>query len=279
LTFKFTSIASYPAPVRLGIFLLALLLIWLPFALPIYHWLNEDSNLATIVTMGLMFCEFLFLLRFWNQKVYQNPYWLKVYGLVWSRQNGIELINGLSIGLLSVFGLFAIAAIFGWVIIKSSSIFLLRIVIEGLISALGIALAEELLLRGWLLDELKRDYATKIVLISNAFIFALVHFFKPLEEIVRTFPTFPALFILGLILVWAKRSCSGRLGICIGIHGGLIWGYYILNVGQLLEYTGQVSPWITGVDNNPIAGMMGLVFLGILAVWMRKKAAKKIDFQ
>ncbi|NJO93439.1 MAG: LPXTG cell wall anchor domain-containing protein, partial [Hydrococcus sp. RM1_1_31] len=70
---------------------------------------------------------------------------------------------------------------------------------------------------------------------------------------------------------------ADRLGICIGIHGGLVWGYYILNVGRLLDYTGKVSPWITGVDNNPIAGMMGLVFLGILAVWMRKRAARKIS--
>jgi uncharacterized protein len=60
----------------------------------------------------------------------------------------------------------------------------------------------------------------------------------------------------------------------IGIHAGLVWAYYIFNIGQLLEYRDRVSPWITGIDNNPIAGAMGLLFLGILAGWMRKKAKK-----
>jgi LPXTG-motif cell wall-anchored protein len=90
--------------------------------------------------------------------------------------------------------------------------------------------------------------------------------------VVRTLPTFPALVLLGLTLVWAKRSSGGRLGLSIGLHAGLVWAYYILNVGQLVQYSNNVSPWITGVDNNPIAGLMGLLFLSVLAVWMRKRS-------
>jgi hypothetical protein len=274
LSFHLTRIAAYPAPVRLGIFILAWLLIWLPLAIPLYQLLKHDSNLATILTMGLMFIEFLVLLRFWNQKVYQNSNWLKHYGLTWTRQNKIDLLNGLSLGFLFTLGLFILESILGWVVIKTPSVFLLKIVLEGLISALGIGLVEELLFRGWLLDELEKDYASNIVLWLNALIFALLHFFKSIEEIIRTFPTFPALILLGLTLVWAKRSCSQRLGMCIGIHAGLFWAYYILDVGQLLQYTGQVSPWITGIDNNPIAGAMGLVFLSILALWMKHRTAR-----
>jgi hypothetical protein len=62
-----------------------------------------------------------------------------------------------------------------------------------------------------------------------------------------------------------------RLGICIGIHGGLVWGYYILNVGNLLQYTKTVPDWITGIDGNPIAGILGLIFLYLLLVWMTPK--------
>jgi LPXTG-motif cell wall-anchored protein len=60
----------------------------------------------------------------------------------------------------------------------------------------------------------------------------------------------------------------------MGLHAGLVWGYYILNVGQLVQYSNQVSPWITGVDRNPIAGVMGLLFLGTLAFWMRKRVGQ-----
>ena len=51
------------------------------------------------------------------------------------------------------------------------------------------------------------------------------------------------------------------LGISIGIRAGLVWGYYIVNVGQLIEYTNQVPVWVKGINGNPIAGVMGLVFL------------------
>jgi uncharacterized protein len=276
VTLDLTRITSYPAPARLGIFILALLLSWLPFAIPIYvSLIKYDPNLTTILTMGLMFVAFLILLRFWNQKVYQNPHWLKGYGLEKTRKNGIDLVNGLSIGFVFTLGLFILEAFLGWVIIKPPSVFLLKLIGEGLISGLGIGLVEEFFFRGFLLDELEQDYSPNIVLWANALIFALLHFLKPIEEIIRTFPTFPALILLGLTLVWAKRSCSQRLGMCIGIHAGLVWGYYILNVGQLLKYTNKVSPWITGIDNNPIAGAMGLVFLGILALWMKKRAAIK----
>ncbi|MGK7877452.1 MAG: lysostaphin resistance A-like protein [Xenococcaceae cyanobacterium] len=266
----FNRIALYPAPVRLGIFLLALLLIWLPVAVPIYLLLSSDPNSVTILSMGLLFIEFLFLLRFWGKNVYKQPQLLKGYGLEWTRQNGIDLLNGLSIGLLFTLGLFCLEGILGWVEFKTPSVVLLRVIGEGLLSALGIGLAEELVFRGWLLDELQRDYSAKTVLWANAIIFALLHFLKPLEEVIRTFAKFPALILLGLTLVWAKRSRRNCLGICIGLHAGLFWGYYILDVGQLVQYTQKVSPWITGVDGNPLAGVMGLLFMGILAVWMRK---------
>jgi hypothetical protein len=140
-----------------------------------------------------------------------------------------------------------------------------------LVSALGIGFAEELVFRGWLLDELQRDYSARASLWADAAIFAALHFLKPLSEAIRTLPAFPGLLLLGLTQVWAKRSSGGLLGLPIGIHAGLVWGYYILNVGKLVKYSEQVSPWITGVDGNPIAGVMGLLFLSLLAFWMRKR--------
>ena len=133
---------------------------------------------------------------------------------------------------------------------------------------MGVGLAEELVFRGWLLDELERDYSPKVSLCADAVIFAILHFIKPLSEMIRTLPQFPGLVLLGLTLVWGKRSHKNNLGISIGLHGGLVWGYYIINVGKLVQYSDRVSPWITGVDSNPIAGLMGLFLLSILGFWM-----------
>jgi hypothetical protein len=121
------------------------------------------------------------------------------------------------------------------------------------------------------LDELQRDYSQRVSLWADAILFAALHFLKPLSEMIRTLPGFPGRLLLGLTMVWAKRSSGGLLGLPIGLHAGVVWGYYIINVGKLVEYSGQISPWITGVDGDPLAGVMGLMFMGVLAFWMRKR--------
>jgi uncharacterized protein len=255
------------------LFLIALLLVWLPLAAPISLFLSHDPNFVTILTMGLLFGQFLWLLRWWGKHVYRQPQLLNYYGLKGTRQNGLDLLKGLSIGLLFVFGLFALEGLLGWLEFQTPQPGLPRLIVEGLVSALGIGFAEELVFRGWLLEELQRDYRPKTALWADAIIFAGAHFIKPLAEVIRTFPGFPGRLLLGWALVWAKRSSGGLLGLPIGLHAGLVWGYYIINVGKLVQYSDRVSPWITGVDGDPVAGVMGLLFLGVLAVWMRKRAA------
>ncbi|MBD1928946.1 CPBP family intramembrane metalloprotease [Trichocoleus sp. FACHB-90] len=256
---------------RLGLFVLSLLSIWLPLAAPIYIFV-KDSNLATILTMGLLFVEFLLLLRFWGQNVYQQSNLLRSYGLQGTRRNGLEILSGLGVGVIITFSLFWLEGLLGWLVWQSPTVVLPRLVVEGLASALGIGLAEELVFRGWLLDELERDYRPGVVLWADVLIFALLHFLKPPAEILRTLPGFPGLILFGLTLVWAKRGSKGRLGLSIGLHAGMVWGYYIINVGQMVQYSGRVSDWITGVDKNPLAGAMGLMFLGVLALLMRMRS-------
>ena len=225
--------------------------------------------------MGILFVEFIFLLRWWGKRVYYQPQVIESYGLEFTRSNGIHFLNGLSLGLLLTLSLFILEGIFGWLKFSNPTVSLGRVVAEGFLSAVLIAAAEELVFRGWILAELERDYGQKISLWLNSAIFAILHFIKPIPEIIRTFPQFPALVLLGLTLVWAKRSQRGRLGLPIGIHGGLIWGYYIINVGELITYTNQVSPWVTGVDKNPLAGGMGLLFLSILAWYIGHKKIRE----
>lgn len=252
--------------------MLALLVLWLPLAAPIY-WLGRDPNAISIFTMLLLYGEFIFWLQLWGKNVYRQRQILQYYGLVNVRRNWLALGLGLGSGLIAVFCLFAVEGWLGWVVWQRG--FLLRIILEGFVVAIAVSFAEELVFRGWLLDELERDYSLSIALWVNAVLFALLHFIKPLAEIVRTLPQFPALVLLGLTLVWAKRWQKNRLGLSIGLHAGLIWGYYIINVGQLIKYSGQVPDWITGVDRNPLAGVMGGLMLGAIALWMRAKTLTK----
>ncbi|MCV3216709.1 CPBP family intramembrane metalloprotease [Plectonema radiosum NIES-515] len=268
---NFLRLSQYPAPVRLGIFILALLLLWLPIAAPI-RLLVRDDNLVTILTMPLLYVEFILLLRLWGKKVYKQTQILRHYGLERTPQNAIDLLRGLAIGLINILILFGVEGLLGWLVWQKPSIFLLRVILEGLIVALAYGFAEELLFRGWLFDELQRDYNLRVVIWATAVIFAVSHFIKPLPEIIRTSPQFFGLLLLALFLVCAKRWRRGRLGLSIGLHAGLLWGYYIINVGQLTKYSGVVPDWVTGVNRNPLAGLMGLVLLAVLALWMERKS-------
>lgn len=263
-------IGKFSAPVRLIIFIGALAVLWLPFALLIYWLLKEDPNLASILTMALLFVELLFFWQVWGRVIHDESNIFARYGLVKSRRNAREFLQGLGIGFWVCLGLFITEALFGWIEVVNPGTNLIRIATEGLLSAFGIALAEELLFRGWLLDELQRDYGKKTCIVVTALVYAIAHFFRPIEEIIRIAITFPALVLLGIALVLAKYKYCDRLGICIGIHAGLVWGYYIVNVGQLIEYTNQVPVWVTGIDGNPIAGVMGLVFLSGLTWIIRR---------
>ena len=228
-----------------------------------------------ILTLPVLYGAFILLLRLWGKYVYRRSRLLQEYGLDKTRQNGRELLIGLGIGVAGVLGLFLVEGWLGWLWWRQSQILLgqvllWRFVAEGLIVALAYGFAEELLFRGWLLDELQRDYSPRIALWVNAFIFAALHFIKPQSEIIQTLPQFPALVLLGLTLVWAKRRGNGRLGLPIGLHAGLIWGYYAIAVGQMVQYNDRVSEWLTGIDRNPLAGGMGMLFLGAIGLGVRR---------
>lgn len=284
---ELTRLADSPAPLRLVTFVVVLLLLWVPLAAPIY-WLLTDQNLISIVTMTLLYFEFIGLVRWWGQWVYQQSQILRRYGLQFTQQMGRELLQGMAIAYSTLFVMFGLEGVLGWLQWQAPSWQLLRIIPEGCLVALGIGFAEELFFRGWLLDELERDYRPQTSLWANSLIFASLHFIKPLAEILRTWTNFPALVLLGMTLVWAKRSTRshpyspdpnveaeqksrgyGRLGLPIGLHAGLVGGYYIVNVGQLMQYSGRVPAWITGIDGNPLAGVMGLGFLSFLAIAMK----------
>ncbi|WP_414561958.1 MULTISPECIES: lysostaphin resistance A-like protein [unclassified Anabaena] len=267
-------LAQRPVLMRLGYFVVSLLLLWLPLATPIYL-LVSDSNLVSILTMVLLYTQFIFLLKLWGKNVYQQPRILQKYGLEITRKNAVDLLSGLALGLINILILFGLQGLLGWLVWQQPQVFLLKIILEGLIVSLGVGFAEELLFRGWLLDELQRDYSQSASLWINAVVFAALHFIKPLDVIMRIIPQFPTLILLGLTLVWGKRWRRGRLGLPIGLHGGLVWGYYIINVGNLIEYSGQVPDWVTGVDQNPLQGVMGLAFMAVLAVLMWGRANTK----
>ena len=94
----------------------------------------------------------------------------------------------------------------------SSDTPILRNLLEGLLVGIGVGLAEELIFRGWLLFEFDPDYAAPVALWVNAGIFAIAHYLRPLSEIIKTWPQFVGLCLLGAALVWARRVPTRQIG-------------------------------------------------------------------
>jgi uncharacterized protein len=279
-------IKNYPAPGRMCSFLLVLVLLWLPGLVLIYsgfmaaHQNLEDpgtKNLLSILTMGLLAIEFIALLPWWGRKVYQHSNIYSRYGLVFSRQNGILLIQGLAIGSTFAFALFVTEGLFGWLTWQPPRLSIPQLALEGTATALGTAFAEGLLFRGWLIDELDRDYQPRASVIIGAVFFAICHFLKPIQAILESYPQFPGLCVLGWILVIVKRQNRNLLGMSIGLHAGMVWAYYIIHVGNMVKYSGKVGEWVTGIYGNPLSGLLGLFFLGILALLLAKFAGRVSD--
>ncbi|MEO1404782.1 MAG: CPBP family intramembrane glutamate endopeptidase, partial [Cyanobacteria bacterium J06635_1] len=71
---------------------------------------------------------------------------------------------------------------------------------------------------------------------------------------------------------WQRNRTN--LGLPIGLHAGLVWGYYLANVGDLTQLTGRVPAWVTGIDGNPLAGLVGLTMLSRLAAILAQAAGQ-----
>jgi uncharacterized protein len=275
-------VKNYPAPGRIIAFLLVLIVFWLPGAAIIYGCFiggNQNledpgvKNLLTILTGGLLGVEFIAFLPWWGKRVYGCVNLFSRYGLVFGRENGLLLLKGLAIGLTLTFSLFITQGLFGWLIWQSPSLPIPQLILEGSATALGVGLAEELGFRGWILDELEQDYSPKVAATANAGLFAISHFLKPISVILESLPQFPGLYLFATVVVIAKRKHRHLLGISIGLHAGMVWGYYIIKVGNMVKYSGSVSEWLTGVNGHPLSGLLGIIFLSILAIALSKLPA------
>ncbi|MEO1348097.1 MAG: type II CAAX endopeptidase family protein [Cyanobacteria bacterium J06635_15] len=276
------AIARQSAPIRIVVFLGLLLLIWLPFAAPI-QWLawRLNSDQIPLIALGILYVEFLLLLRVWRQELYHEPHPLYRCGFKVSRRFMRLALQGFAMGCLGVAVLFGVEVLLGWATLAAPGRSLLGLALEGLVTAIAVGFCEELFFRGWLLIELEQDYGPFGALVVSSGLFAIAHYIRPLAVILATWPQFLGLYLLGITLVWAKRASRSpryvqqtkrigeSLGAPMGLHAGLVWSYYVVNVGSLIDYSPAVSLWIVGIDGNPLAGLLGIILLGAIAIYFR----------
>ena len=150
-----------------------------------------------------------------------------------------------------------------------------RITTGDLANAIALMLlvgfAEELLFRGWLWGELELLTGRQRAIGIQAAVFALVHPWYQLPP-VEAIALLVGLVLLGLALALQRRADNGMLWGSIGLHGGLVGGWFALQAG-LITLPGTSPTWLLGAGGanpNPISGLLGWAGLGAFILIRRR---------
>ena len=159
-----------------------------------------------------------------------------------------------------------------WLGILSSEILL-----NCLLLIVGIGFAEELVFRGWLLEELKIQYGFNKAIILQALVFSIVHigFDMPFWQMISILF---GLFLLGILLSLLRIKDNNSLWGCAGLHGGLVGIWFLTNNG-LINISKEAPGWLVGygtANTNPLGGLYGILLLLICCIFSFLKFKNKI---
>ena len=145
------------------------------------------------------------------------------------------------------------------------------LLLNGLLLLAGVGFAEELLFRGWLWGELELQFGARRALLLQALIFALLHPWYRAPGL-EGLGLLGGLILLGLVLALQRRADAGSLWGAIGLHGGLVGGWFLVQKGLLQISQAAPAWWVGpgGSDINPIGGLIGWIGLGAL-LWVRRR--------
>jgi hypothetical protein len=141
------------------------------------------------------------------------------------------------------------------------------LLLNGLLLGLGVGFAEELLFRGWLLGELSLLLGAQRGLWLQAALFSLAHTRFNLPPLLLL-TLLGGLLLLGLALGLQRRADGGLLWGAIGLHGGLVGGWFLLQQG-MVTINPTAPTWLIG-PANPIGGVLGWLGLGLLLLARRR---------
>jgi len=235
----------------------------------------EEENLSLIGTI-ITFLLFIFLLPYWFYiKRNKSGAWV-LLGI--NKDKFLKNFVNFSQGILFALVLIILILVpllqknyISW-IGEFSPIILLNSIVLGL----GVGFAEEIIFRGWLLEELKFEYGTKISIALQAIVFSFVHNLS--NEIFWNIIGLRLGFILlGIFLSLVKINDKGSLWNSIGIHGGLVGFWFFINNG-LIEFKENTPSYLAGpfTQNipNPIGSFSAILILLLLCIFYTVKSKK-----
>ena len=148
------------------------------------------------------------------------------------------------------------------------------ILLNSIVLGLGVGFAEEIIFRGWLLEELKFEYGINLAIALQALVFSFVH--NVSNQILWNIIGLRLGFVLlGIFLSLVRIKNKGSLWNCIGIHGGLVGIWFYINNG-LIEFKENTPSFLAGPFSqdipNPIGSFSAIFILLLLCIFYAIKS-------
>jgi membrane protease YdiL (CAAX protease family) len=256
----------WPGLLKIIVFLFSWLVLWYPVALVVgrklawqpWQAVTPEQKLPLVLSLYLVSPLPIWALTWLDQQS------LGDYGLSVTSDQLLSL--AIAVG-VAVFGLGLTLAIQGqigllqwhrekwWDLVKLSPLFL--------ILALAIALVEELIFRGIFQNQLQQDLPVWGAATIVSTIFAILHL---LWERRLTAYQLPGLWLLGMVLLWARLVDGGNLALAWGLHGGWVFALAACDATGLITYPDTDGNIWVGKANQPLAGLAGIICLLLTAL-------------
>ncbi|WP_319419551.1 CPBP family glutamic-type intramembrane protease [Pleurocapsa sp. FMAR1] len=244
-------------------------ILWLPIAFIISRLINWQPNQPLIprqkIILLLSLYAFVPLILGW--KIKAENLLLADLGLSLDSYILASILLGLILSVISLAIVFSFESAFKFVSWHRENIkSLLPLLLPILILSLLISLSEELVFRGYVYSTLSTNGSYWLAATFSSLIFALLHL---LWERRATAPQIPGLWLMGMILVEARLINNHDIYLAVGLHAGWIWGLTCIDSAQLLTYSYK-NHWLTGINQQPLAGVAGILCLTVTgwALWL-----------
>ncbi|XP_065003442.1 uncharacterized protein LOC135582812 isoform X2 [Musa acuminata AAA Group] len=271
---SFLRISERPLLQRVIWFGCMALVLWSPVVVPllpmlVQSWTTRTSNkFAEYACVLGLYASSMILVVLWGKRIrgYDNP--LEQYGLDFTAPRALGFMKGLVGGMAIVMSVHSINGLLGYaslacpsfsplfradpVLLLKSFVNMLLKGVRGIITAAGIALAEELLFRSWLLEEVAVDLGYYRAIVISGIAFSLIH---------GSLPSVPGFLLLSLALFGIKQRSQDKIYVPIGIRSGIMFTNFTLQTGGLIRYKLGTPPWL--ISTHPLHPFDGVVGLGV----------------
>ena len=219
-----------------------------------------------------IFFIFVFVLKIWakkrwNQKnIWKHLGFTKFKNSLFNKNFKKELCKSFLIILF-----WCLLLIFGKLIRFKSGIYY-TLLFDILFTSIFVGLAEELLFRVWLFEELKLFLSTNKAIFLQSILFSMVHPYNFDESFTINILIKIGLFLLGIYLNLLRINNYPNIFPSIAFHGGIVG--YIFLAKSIFHIQGNYPVLIYGnqYDNfiNPVSGLIGIFTLLILNIYQIK---------